>query len=279
MRSTSPAPRRTTRDPRFLRPGPRRPRRPGPQVPQQGARALGASRARVAVDARPARGRWAGRSPRSAGRTARSACPPVHQVEPVRLGEGQGNALPWISTSRVSGSARRTVASATQGDARRRALSASMSRPRMFSPTAGPSSSRTSPSERKCPPRTSTRPTLQSLAGHHLRVAAPTGAEARTRTPGDLQRQHGAPAASPAARGGRACGSWDAGRRGSSPPVRGSSSGGGRLSRRRRQDGASSPRPPQPDLQLQLHARLAGHALPHQVQDLQHVGGPGARPR
>ena len=70
-----------------------------------------------------------------------------------------------ISTRSVSGSVRETEASATQGEARRRALRASMSRPRMFSPTAGPSSSRTSPSERKWLPRTSTRPTRKrSLA-------------------------------------------------------------------------------------------------------------------
>jgi hypothetical protein len=65
----------------------------------------------------------------------------------------------------VSGSARVTVASATQGDARRRALSASMSSARMLSPTAGPIISRTSPSERKWLPRTSSRPTRsRSLA-------------------------------------------------------------------------------------------------------------------
>ena len=70
-----------------------------------------------------------------------------------------------MSTRTVSGSVRVTVASATQGEERRRALRASMSRERMFSPTAGPRSSRTSPSERKWLPWTSTRATCsRSLA-------------------------------------------------------------------------------------------------------------------
>ena len=68
----------------------------------------------------------------------------------------------------------------------------------MFSPTAGPSSSRTSPSERKRLPRTSTCATLQPLAGHDLRVGAPDHESATSSTPRhDLQRDHDA--AQPAA--------------------------------------------------------------------------------
>ena len=77
----------------------------------------------------------------------------------------------------------------------------------MFSPTAGPSSSRTSPSDRKWLPRTSSLADAQALARHHARVRGPGADHAPASATAAICTARIAPARAAAARAaGRACG-------------------------------------------------------------------------
>ena len=106
-----------------------------------------------------------------------------------------------------------------------------MSRARMLSPTAGPTSSRTSPSERKWLPRTSSRPTRRRSLAKTRCHAVQAPATARSADRRDLQPRGAARVAKPRRRGrtrvrrrGRRNG--DSSTAGSSGSSRSSSGGG-----------------------------------------------------